>query len=194
MKRLVSCWVMIFILGLFVPAALFAAPPPLSCRSITLNGSLELPADFPSNQPVLLNMTYQMNYQKNPALLFVNYPLTGKQFRIQLLASPPIVPKKPPMPIQQPESMPESAPSLHRGAESAPESQSSPEPLSLKFVAEKMFLYPREIDFQYFARSQDGSWQSAYLKTHYLHEKKQVDGTWECQSQVSLTPMVLKRP
>lgn len=164
--------------------------PLASCQHIELIGKVETPADFPPELPIELTMTYQMNYQKNPALLLENYPLRKKEFVLtlaptQLFFSPKKRSSRLP-PESLPESFPESAPETQLGVER--------ETIAFKFVAPKMFLYPREIRFQYYARTPDGRWQSAYLKTTYLHEKKELEGRWECMSEVDLSPLVLKQP
>jgi hypothetical protein len=173
-----------------------AAPPPASCRRILLVGHIETPPDFPADRQVQLSMTYQMNYQKNPAILFLKYPLSLRDFIVSLYPSPPLKLKKSGAAVRLPESLPETSPWswTESKPETQPESQPVLEQVKLGFIAEKMFLYPREIKFRYYAETSDGVYKSDFLKLDYLHEKRQqADGSWQCESEVKLEPVVLKK-
>jgi hypothetical protein len=166
------------------------------CEEIILQGHIEWPEGREPQWPVELYLSYQMNYQKDPAFLLVSYPLQEKDFSITLAPYRelkkhtkrlPGNSTKPPT-ESHPESKPESQP------ETKPESQpeSGPMAMTQKFLAPTMFLYPREIQFQYYVMTPDGLSRSAYYQSTYSHEKKEIDGKLQCQPEVTLTPIVLK--
>jgi hypothetical protein len=207
-RRFLKAAFPLFFLLVFCPTLAGAEEKGDLCEEIILQGHVEWPEGREPQWPVELYLSYQMNYQKDPAFLLISYPLQEKDFSITLAPYRALkkhtkrLPKnstKPPTeshPETKPESQPETKPETKPESqpETKPESQpeSGPMVMSQKFLAPAMFLYPREIQFQYYAMTPDGLSRSAYYQTSYTHEKKEIDGKLQCQPEVILTPIVLK--
>ncbi len=48
------------------------------------------------------------------------------------------------------------------------------------------FFFAKEIEFTYYAKTRDGSWSSAWKKTHYRPQRIKKDGLVLCQTGIDL--------
>lgn len=56
-----------------------------ACQTIALKGKVELPANFPKEEPLQLTLSYQMNFQKAPTYLTINLPTGAVDFTVTIV-------------------------------------------------------------------------------------------------------------
>jgi hypothetical protein len=56
-----------------------------ACQTILLKGKIELPAEFPKEEPLQLTLSYQMNFQQAPSYLVINLPTGAAEFEVPIV-------------------------------------------------------------------------------------------------------------
>jgi hypothetical protein len=56
-----------------------------ACQTILLRGKVELPPEFPKEEPLQLTLSYQLNFQKAPSYLVINLPTGALEFTVPIV-------------------------------------------------------------------------------------------------------------
>ncbi|HEX5033661.1 MAG TPA: hypothetical protein VFW62_04220 [bacterium] len=56
-----------------------------ACQTIVLNGRVELPPDFPKEEPLQLTLSFQLNFQKSPSYLLINLPTGQTEYKVTIV-------------------------------------------------------------------------------------------------------------
>lgn len=194
MKKTIPKIFFLVILALASPA--LAQFQNAACRAFALRGAVVPPEGAPLPEGLELTVTYQLNFQKAPALLLVNEPLTNAAFEISFTGLRDLTPRETKMEKKSREAKAMLAPPPEsRPAETqATETESQPEPVTrFFFYAPAMFLYPREIQFRYYVRIRSTPWVSELKALDFFHEKKDIEGVSTCETYLNLPAIDLPR-
>ena len=85
MKRWLAA---IFGLAIFTWGAMTASRADFydeACQTILLKGKVELPPDFPKEEPLQLTLSYQLNFQKAPSYLLINLPTGASEYAVAIV-------------------------------------------------------------------------------------------------------------
>jgi len=56
-----------------------------ACQTILLRGKIELPPEFPKDEPLQLTLSYQLNFQKAPSYLVIKLPTGSAEFTVSIV-------------------------------------------------------------------------------------------------------------
>ncbi|HKY62082.1 MAG TPA: hypothetical protein VJR29_01555 [bacterium] len=85
MKRGIAAILLCGILSLAGAGELRADFYDEACQTIALQGKVELPPDFPKEEPLQLTLSFQLNYQKAPSYLLVNLPTGQAEYKVTIV-------------------------------------------------------------------------------------------------------------
>ena len=175
------------------------------CQNLTLKGQVSGPLPKGALKDLLLTLSYQLDYNAKPVIFLTNHPLAGSDIQIQItgLRDKGYVGKS--LVAKRPETMSsESLESESRNSESRnsesmssesekSESQNSAVESSEIYYLPKLFLLPRDIEFQYYVQSADRRWVSELKRSKLATERIEKPEDLACPLELALEPLTLKK-